>query len=804
MKIFIYLVITLLTGFTLLAQEVSISGKIVESNTDNSMPFATVSLTDVSTGTLISGAITNEEGRFEISGSFHGNYTLKVSFIGYENYSEKLLIGELNKNFDLGKIQLKPVASNLDEVTIKAQKSVVSSGMEKKTFSMDDNIAQSGGSVLDAMKLMPGVTVDNEGKVILRGSDKVVVTIDGKQSSLTGFGNQKGLDNIPVANIEKIEIINNPSAKYDARGMAGIINIVYKKEQDKGFNATLGFDYGIGALTKPRPDLPTDLGSYSANPKYIPNLDLNYRNKKINLFLQSEVMFLNKLANNEFTDRYYDDGSITHSQVPENRTQQHYIVKGGVDVFLNEQNTITFSGIYDWEKHIDTAQVPYINGITNERYRFITWNEEEITGYMNFAINYKHKFLQPGHELEASLQYTKGWEDETYHINDSSEIRHGRDITNILATENTTSMQLDYTKPLRGGRLEVGAKLQIRRLPVEYSVDSSNNSIIYPDMGAWSDWGENIYAGYFNYVYEQNKYDIEAGLRAEQTNVFYDMDPQNKYYDQNDKYNYFELFPSVRLSYKPDKNNRISAFYNRRIDRPGEPELRIFAKSDDHELLKVGNPYLRPQFTQSFELAYKFKWQTGSVYLAGFYRIIDNPYTRIYTADTTNADFDVIIKTFANTGNGTNMGVEFIFGQQLLPFWKLTANVNYYRNEINAYTGTLLFPYEHTFTIQNRVDNPWDMKLSNLFTLPHEFELQLTWVYFSAINIAQGKQLSRSSIDFGLKKKVLKGKGEINFSASDIFNKFGIRQEIDGESFHAKYENYYETQVFRIGFKYKL
>ena len=172
--------------------------------------------------------------------------------MGFEEYTQALLIGELNTNFDLGNIHLYASAAALEEVSIAAQKSVISAEMDRKTYSAEDMLAQSGGSVLDAMKTMPGVTVDQEGKVILRGSDKVVVLIDGKQSSLTGFGNQKGLDNIPVANIEKIEIINNPSAKYDARGMAGIINIIYKKEKEEGLNGDVGFAYGIGARPNPK------------------------------------------------------------------------------------------------------------------------------------------------------------------------------------------------------------------------------------------------------------------------------------------------------------------------------------------------------------------------------------------------------------------------------------------------------------------------------------------------------------------------------------------------------------------------
>ena len=183
--------------------------------------------------------------------------------------------------------------------------------MDKKVFKMEDNVAQSGGSVLDVLKNMPGITYDQEGKIILRGSDKVAILMDGKQSSLTGFGNQKGLDNIPAANIESIEIINNPSARYDASGMAGVINIIYKKQTKAGLNGDIGVSQGMGALSKPKADLPTRLGSFSMNPKYSPSVNLNFKEENINLFLRSEILFQEILPNNEFTTRYYDDGRIT-------------------------------------------------------------------------------------------------------------------------------------------------------------------------------------------------------------------------------------------------------------------------------------------------------------------------------------------------------------------------------------------------------------------------------------------------------------------------------------------------------------
>ncbi|MFY0653114.1 MAG: TonB-dependent receptor [Cyclobacteriaceae bacterium] len=782
---------------------VLVSGQVVDSVSKENIPFASVSLL-TKDGNLVNGTITREDGRFTLDGLIAGSYILRISFIGYTDSQSEILIGKLNNIYNYGKIELVPSATELEGVTVKDDRLESTEDMFKRSLEMSDNIAQSGGSVMDAMKAMPGVTFDQEGKVILRGSDKVVVLIDGKQSSLTGYGNQKGLDNIPSANIERIDIINNPSSKYDANGMAGVVNIIYKKERQEGWNVSGGMAVGFGALSRRKKDTPTDLGSFTATPKYIPSLDLNYKKEKINVFLQSEVLFLKKLPNNEFTTRYYDDGRSTISQVPENRRQTHYIVKGGLDYHIDANNILTFSGIYDWETHVDTAQVAYINLLNNTRNRYINWNEEEVTGFMNYTLGYEHKFKQPGHLLNSRIQYTKGWEDETYFINDSTRIRsQGRDVTNILATEHITSFNIDYIKPLRSGRLEIGSKLQARDLPVDYTQQRGNNSILYSGLGNYSDWGETIYAGYINWVHEKPKYEIEGGLRAEHTLVHYDMDPTNTYYQQNDKYDYFKLFPNTRVSYKFNELNKISLYYSNRVDRPGEPELRMFSKSDDHELVKVGNPYLRPQFTESVEIGYKTVWDKGSFLLSGYLRNIDDPFMRVYTQDQTNTDFDVVLKSYANTGRATNKGIEVIYSQEINDHWKFSGNMNIYQNKIFAYTGTLLFPNEHQFMVEESVDNTMDIKLTNSFKLSNDYEIQLTSLYLAAKNIPQGRQASRSSLDFGIKKKAFNGRGEIILAATDIFNRYGIRYELKGDGFDAVYENYYETQTVRIGLKYK-
>lgn len=793
----------LLLGCRLPAQDISvISGQVVDASTGEALPYASVSITASDDG-LVGGAISDETGRFAVRGLEQGNYTVKISFVGYSPQELPLLIGELNRIFDLGRIGLRPEPEALDEVTVTARAESVSANLDRQTFRMDEQIIRAGGSVLDALKGLPGITVDQEGRVILRGSDKVAVLIDEKQSSLTGFGNQKGLDNIPVSNIESIEIIHNPSVRYDAAGMAGIININYRREEETGFHGDLGFVYGMGTLAKRKPDLPTQLGSYRWNPKYIPSLNLNYRLPKVNFFVLSELLLQDDLPNNEHTTRFYDDGRRTASQVPENRDQYHIILNGGMDWYVNEKNQLTFSSIYDYEFHIDTAQVPFIDMNLWTLYRYWNWSESEITGYMNFNLDFLHKFEEPGHELKARGFYTRGWEDETYNLNDSSALRQASEQTHIIATEHTANLSADYVRPMRSGRVEAGAKIQLRRIPVTYTVVRGMSSVIYQGLGEWSDWGEDIYAGYLNYVLERPSFNVEAGIRAEQTLVFYEIAEENIYYAQNDAYQYFGFFPSIRLGYKWKQRNRISVFYNRRVDRPGEPELRIFPKYDDPELLKVGNPYLRPQFTRTVEVAYRNKWKTGSIFLAAYHRMIKDPYTRVYGIDSSNTDYSIVNKIYQNTGSGSNTGFEIIFSQGIGEFWEAGISLNAYRNIIDPYTGTLLFPYEREFSIERTEDNTWDAKINNQFRLPAGLQLQLSFVYYAPKNIAQGRQLARSSIDLGAKKALFRGRGEASFSFSDILNRFGIRQEIEGEGFHAVYENFYETQVAQLGFRYR-
>ena len=809
MKKFAFTAILVFVSSLLFAQS-QVSGRVADQNDRQPLPFASVAVTEISSGQLVTGVVTDAKGSFVIEGLAAGEYQVAVSFVGYDGFSEKILVGSLNNTLNLGTILLQSADRSLDAVSVTARREQVSASLDRKSYTIDDNVSQLGGSALDAMKNMPGVTTTQEGKVMLRGSDKVVVLIDGKQSGITGLGAQKGLENIPAAAIESIEIINNPSAKYDAAGMAGIINIIYKKESREGLNGDVGFDYGLGMMTKRKADLPTGLPAYSWNSKYIPSLNLNYRKGAVNAFLQTSLIAQNSLPNNEFTLRTYDaanGGGSYLSQVAENRVQRHFNIKAGLDWQIGKHDYLTLFGVYDYEHHIDTSKVGYFDLATWQPRNSYSFGEDEGTGYVNATAIHKHNFDQPGHDLTTSLQFTKGWEDERYDVHFKSTERDASDMTHIIAPEYTWLLNSDYRLPLAFGRLEAGVKGQIRTMPTDYTAVWGPGAVVYPGVGDWSDWRENIASVYGNLIVERRKFDVEAGLRLEQTWIGYKISENNTYYtNKNDKYDYFRAFPNVRFTWKINQGNRLSLFYNYRVDRPSENELRIFPKSDDPENLKVGNPYLRPQFTQGVEAAYKYLWKGGSLFAAVYYKHIEEPFMRIYAVDTVAREqlgLLIMDKIYQNLGREQNLGAELLFDQQIAKNWKLSASFNIYRKRIDAFDGVIYFPYERTFHTAANSSTPWFAKINTSFVTLFKTQFQISGAYYSAKNAPQGRELSRWGVDAGAKRSFLGGKLEANVSATDIFATMRIRQELSGEGFTAVYGNYYESQVVRIGVKYK-
>jgi outer membrane receptor protein involved in Fe transport len=800
LKIFLVFVLLVFKTFNATAQNSSatLSGLIKDKTTKSSLPYINVVLKTAKDQKMLFGTLTNEEGRFNLTNVATGNYTLEITAVGYKTKSQKIFVGTLSDFLDLNTIELEEDINTLSEVVVTSKSSEVSAKMDKKVFSVSDNIAQSGGSVLQSMQNLPGVTL-HEGKVQLRGNDKVMVLIDGKQTALTGFGNQSGLDNIPASAIEKIEIINNPSAKFDANGNAGIINIIYKKNKQEGLNGKIGISSGYGALWERKANLPTIRPQYQMTPKINPSLSLNYRKEKINTYLQADYLYTETLNKNEFVTRTYDDGTIINQQTVRNRNTHFTTLKSGIDWNYNEHNSFSFSALFGSEKIIDNGDEPFFNQDYSQRLRLWSFLEDELKTTVMASASYEHKFKQPGHKLNAGINYTYHREDEKYFFTNTLPTSVGQDAFKLLSDEKVVDINVDYIRPLKYGRFETGFKFRNREIPTNMQFFPGVNSPIDANAGGWANYKEIIPALYSNYIFETDKIEAELGLRLEYVKLQYDVNPNHPTY-KSDGYNYTEPFPNVRFGYKIDDKNKITAFYNRRVDRPAEVDIRIFPKYDDAEIIKVGNPALRPQFTSAFEVGYKKTMEKGYFTSSVYYRIINGTIARIAT---TVPGSSLIYNVFQNADKSSSIGIEAVYSKEITPWYSFNLNGNLYQNTIDAFTVTNLYPVPSTYYGKRQQMVSGNLKWNNSLQLNKTLKGQISAVYLAPDIIPQGKIDSRFSVDLGLKKTVQKGKGEVFVNATDIFNTLSIRKDIQGEGFNYRSKDFYETQVVRFGYSYK-
>lgn len=792
------LILISLFGYDTFSQLKSITISGIVKDKSSNLSYVNVVLKREIDSTFVTGSVTNEEGRFLLTNIKPGNYVLEYSFIGYITKKQPLYVGSLTDYLDVASIVLDEDARILNEVVVTGQQDAVNEKLDRKVFSVADNLSQSGGSVLQAMQNLPGVTVQ-EGKVQLRGNDKVVVLIDGKQTALTGFGSQSGLDNLPASAIEKIEIINNPSSKYDANGNAGIINIIYKKNNQEGFNGKAGLAAGLGALWIRQDNLPTIRPQYQATPKINPSLSLNYRKHKINAFFQGDYLYTETLNKNEFVTRTYEDGTIINQQTKRNRNTAFTTLKAGVDWTMNDANTLTVSGLFGSEKIIDNGDEPFFNGKTGERLRLWQFLEDELKTTVMATAAYQHKFKEAGRLLNVGFNYTFHREDERYNFTNILPTYTGLDAFKLISDESVYDLNIDYIRPLRYGRLEAGIKLRNRDIPTNMLFIPGLNSPLDVNAGGAATYKEVIPAAYGNYIYESKKVEAEIGLRMEYVRIDYEVGPNHSVY-KTSGYDYTQPFPSVRFAYKLNDRDKVSFFFTRRVDRPNEVDIRIFPKYDDAEIIKVGNPGLRPQFTNSIELGYKSSGLKGYIYAAAYHRFAEGTITRI--SSTVGAS-PLIYAIFQNAGKSYNTGLEMVFNQEVSTHYSISINMNGYHNQINAFSVVNLYPSTNTFSAPQQEVFSGNVKVNNQIRLSGGIEAQITAIYQAPDIIPQGTMDARFTIDAGAKKSIQKGKGELFLNATDLLNSLIIKKQIQGQGFNYTSTDYYETQVIRLGYNYK-
>lgn len=774
---------------------VSLSGRIVDSASRAPVPYATVQLLRERDTSFVTGRLSDSTGAFVFSGLGRGSYLLSVRTIGYAPTSQRVLVGELSTFLDVGTISLVRTVQTMTGVLVTGSADGVSETMDRRSINVADNVSQTGGSVLQAMSTVPGVTVTQDGKVLLRGSDKVVVLIDGKQTALTGFGSQVGLQNLPASALERIEIITNPSARYDANASAGVINLVLRQEERRGFTGRVGVVAGAGALWEKRENLPTIRPQYRMTPKFNPSVALNYRSGSgTNSFLRLDWLHASTLNKNEFATRRYDDGTTIVQQVKRNRDTDYATLNFGVDHEFSRRNTLRVSGLFNQETIIDRGDNPYFDETVQNRQRLWQFLEDEVLYTASGTAAFEHRFPQAGHTLSASTVYSFHREDEKYFFTNTLPGFVGEDAFALIADEYVVDLSLDYVRPLRSGRFEGGLKGRYRSIPVDMRFFPGENSPIDSGAGGWAKYRERIPALYGNYVYESERIELEGGVRLEATRLNYDVNPDHNTY-RSDGYQYFQPFPNVRVAYKFSDAHKLSFFVNRRVDRPNEGDIRIFPKYDEPELIKVGNPALQPQFTTSLELGFKTTWGTGSLYAAAVHRIVDGTIARIATQV---AGSPLLYNVSQNAGRSTSTGAELVWQQSVTPTVQAGANAAVFTRTIDRFSVVNQYPEPTPFTSPRQQTTSGSLKATLAVLLPRAWQLQTAGVYLAPDLFPQGRVSSRAAVDIGLKK--VAGRGEFIVNATDVLNTNQSRRTVRGADFRIVSRDYLETQVLRVGY----
>jgi outer membrane receptor protein involved in Fe transport len=765
----------------------SVKGIVVDDVTLSPVGYASVALYQKADSTLVNGMITDDKGNFILDGIKPGLYFIKIKFVGYKTYKSKAfqLLKE-NPVFNLDTIKISSTTQTLKEVTITAEKNMVQAGLEKKVFNASQNIAASGGTALDLMQNIPAVSVDIDGNVSLRGSTSVTILVDGKPSMLTS------LDQMPASMIENVEVITNPSAKYDPDGTAGIINIILKKDKAQGYNGQFSFTAGT-------------------KDKYMGSAALNYRINKFNIFTNYNVRYYSQ--NGSGSGSTMRDSLKTGALSPDtlytikstqtsHRTGITNSIKLGTDYYLNKKNTLSLSGLYNINKRPNLEEIKYNSNnyvtATNTVHDRTT-NEIDKNNGTDLALDYKKTFEHKGQELTAGVYYT--FSNGTEFLDTRDQYTLPLDSTSLQkynseTKNNILTLQSDYVEPFsEKGKLEAGYKSIINQTTMDFNTTDYNASSGSYELDPLSvdhfTYKQQIHSVYGILTNTINKTEYQLGLRVEKSMVTTHDQSTDTIYKQN----LFELFPSAHLEQKINENNTIMLSYSRRINRPSIRQLNPFIDRSDNQNLRSGNPYLKPEFINSLELGHLLLWgKNNSLNSSVFYKQSNNMINRYNTIDSVN----ITHTKFVNIGKATSYGFEFIFQQDFASWWKFNTNTSFYKNIISRTTDL--------GNIKTTSNLSYTVKATTNFILSKTLFIQFMGNYMAPQVTTQGTMRGMRFVDMGIRKDVLKGKGTFNFRVSDIFNtmRFKINIEGDNNNYFSSMIRKRDSRVFFLGFTYRI
>ncbi len=761
-----------------------ITGVIFDNETNKAVEYANIVLFSKRDSSMLTGTISDIEGKFKLIKLPYGKFYIAVDFIGYK----KKIIKDININpqqkiINLGTIKLEQATKNISGVEIVAEKVYVEYKIDKKIINVDKDLFSASGSAIQVLENVPSVQVDIDGNVSLRGSSNFKVLIDGRPSVLSG---SDALEQIPASTIENIELITNPSAKYDPEGIGGIINIILKKNKLKGFSGMVNLSAGTGD-------------------KYKGDIILSYRNKKFNVF--AGINYHDKTSyGTGLTDmqrNINDTLNISDISMDRDMKRKGYSFKLGADYFITDKSVFTLEGSYGYhqfQRNHNSKNYYSTLPETNDVYSLSSFYPLRERYYYKMNLNYQYKFDNRGQELTAMMSYSSsdGGSDELQDevITNADWIKTDEYISKINTTENENSnkyrIKLDYVKPFENkSRFETGLQSRIESEYEEYIFDEydttsnvwANNPLFNSDMN----FDLNIYSAYATYSGNLFTIDYKLGLRGEYT------DREISHKDTSDAYKIDRLdyFPTIHFSKQLNKTNQIMASYSRRIDRPRGWFLDPFTSYINAYNSRKGNPALEPVYIDSYEIAYQKKIKKSFVSLEGYYRKTKNRITRIRTLQ----DDGIVLHTFANINNDYSMGVELMANMEFYKWLRINASGNYYHYRIEG---------DIVEEDVEKESNNYDFRINTTFLIKKNTKFQLTTFYRGPSVTAQGKIKEFYSIDAAVRHDFLKNRASVSLNIRDIFGSRAhdfTTQELNLYT-HTKFQR--EPAVVTLSLSYKI
>lgn len=767
------LLIILSFGIIKANNTISING-FVFTEDNNPAVAATVKLYSLPDSILVKGMITNNNGEFNIE-TDKGDYFLHFSFISYKTYKSDLI--NADKDINYGKVILEEDAVITDEVIVEAEKQYMQFDLDKRVVNIDKDPRNKGKNASEILDNIPSVTVDVEGNVSLRGSEDVRILVDGKQSSLVGR-DPEALRQLMGDMIEKIEVITNPSAKQDAQGEVGIINIVLKKNKKEGVHAGLEMNTGM-----------PDNHGLSAN--------ANYRYDFINVFGSLGISWRRNPGEIDSYQSYTDNGNIAYTETDRNQERGGFgtHIRLGTDLYLNDNNIITFASMYRFGDRLNNTDILYNDyNINNEKiYAQKRFDDEaEEKNDIEFEVAYKLLFDKKDHELIFDSKFIQDKDLEESDIRQFALDNIDNQINQMasnLEFERNQLYQLDYTYPFgKDGKLEAGAKASLRKIDNDYWVKElfDNQWEFLPDYNNNFLYYENIYAAYLMAGNKISNFGWQLGLRSEYSDITTEL-IKTDYFNQRD---YIDLFPTVHLTYKLTDGHSIQSSYSRRINRPYFRHLMPFSNFADSRNIWGGNPDLEPEYTDSYETGYILNWTKGSLLTSGYYRFTTDVIQRV-----TYVDEEGITRISPNNvGTEQAFGGEFNLSYDPFEWIQISNNLNIYRSVIDGNTNVQELNSD-TWTWRNRFSS----KL-NIF---YDIQFQVNFDYRAPREIPQGEIKEMWYIDFGITRDFLDNQMTVTLSGNDIFNTRKRRMITRGEDFYFNQDFNWHSGYFTLTFSYR-